>query len=84
MTYPVTIVLDRYGGVYSGGKWIAWALYPEDVPHEPGEDDSTALAFWHNERKHPCGRGVTPDAALANIRAAPLNPTDCAVEWGAP
>jgi hypothetical protein len=80
-TYPVTIVLDRYGGTYSGGAWIAWPLLPEDIPGEPTGDDTAAIVFWSNPRIHSCGRGSTPNEALANLEAAPLKPHERAVDW---
>ena len=81
MAYPVTIVMDRYGGSYSGGAWIAWPLYPEDVPREPEGDDSAAIVFWSGERKYPCGRGSTPNEALATLDSAPLQPQENALAW---
>lgn len=30
--YPLTIIKDRYSGVYSGGKWLAFNLDPEEIP----------------------------------------------------
>jgi len=81
MTYPVTIVLDRYGGTYSGGEWIAWPLAPEDVPGEPSGDDGAAIVFWSGRRTHPCGRGSTPNEALANLETKPLAADEVAVDW---
>jgi hypothetical protein len=81
MLYPVTIVMDRYSGTYSGGAWIAWPLYPEDVPGEPKADDGTAIVL-SGERKRPCGRGSTPNEALANLESAPLQPHQNAARWG--
>ena len=46
--------------------------YPEDVPREPEGDDSAAIVFWSGERKYPCGRGSTPNEALATLDSAPL------------
>ena len=37
--YPTTIVIDRYNGCYSGGKWLAFPCFFYDVPEEiEGED----------------------------------------------
>lgn len=30
--WPITVVRDRYGGVHSGGTWLAFPLRPESVP----------------------------------------------------
>lgn len=70
--WPVAIIEDRYGGVYSGGAWIAiadadsafcsrtrvsWCL--EDGPHG---DDTDAMAFWADPPAWVAA-GTTPDAA---------------------
>lgn len=72
-TYPCTIVLDRYSGVYSGGKWIAYPLDPEDVPFAVVGDDNTCSEFWWdhnaNDRLLPVGRGTTPMSAFENLVA---------------
>lgn len=47
--YPLTITKDRYGGKYSGGKWIAWHLYACDVPKWRYFDDALDnFSFWKN------------------------------------
>lgn len=71
--WPVTIVADRYRGVYSGGAWTAWPLEPSELPTEIFEDDLECRAWWVKHRSNaeiPVGVGATPDAALASLRAA--------------
>lgn len=65
--YPVTIVLDRYGGTYSGGKWLAIQDY--QMPEEIGSSDPDEMLFWrsHKDEKLPIGRGETPDEALKDL-----------------
>jgi prevent-host-death family protein len=62
--YPCTIVADRYTGVYSGGRWIAYPLQPDDIPWAVEGDDSTCSEFWWDrnadDRLIPVGRGDTP------------------------
>lgn len=61
--YPCVIVLDRYGGVYSGATWIAW---PDDfAPDEAQGGDCEAAEFWAMARV--CGKGETPDKAYADL-----------------
>jgi predicted RNase H-like HicB family nuclease len=78
--WPVAIIEDRYGGVYSGGSWLAiseatyrlgrhltrvtWCL--EDGPHG---DDGDAMEFWSDPPEW-IAVGNSPDAALAKLRAA--------------
>ena len=48
--YPVTILTDRYGGTYSGGRWLAFDLPPEEIPFEVDADDVTCYKFWKHEK----------------------------------
>ena len=79
--YPCTLVADRYTGVYSGGRWIAYPLHPEDVPFAVGGDDLTCSEFWWdhnvNDRLLPVGRGDTPAEAYDDLVAVMRgNPED--------
>lgn len=66
--YPITIVLDRYFGVYSGGIYTAWNLHPENVPKEIDGSDSECMDYW-NTNKALCGKGNTPNAAIDSLLA---------------
>ena len=44
--YPITVVCDRYSGIYSGGSYIAWNLETEDVPLDPQCDDVSCYSFF--------------------------------------
>jgi hypothetical protein len=66
--YPVTILMTRYGGVYEGGAWAAFPLYPVKVPSEAFADDVTCATWWE-EFAHAVGVGETPDAALADLES---------------
>jgi hypothetical protein len=69
--WPSTLVRDRYGGVYSGGQWIAWPLLPADVPVATSGDDVPCLHFWRDAAlgDTPVGKGSTPESALKALEA---------------
>ncbi len=71
--YPVLLLQDRYGGVYSGGQWIAiheanrlvtletraaWV-----VVHGPSGNDFDAASFW-SEPPDWIAVGASPDEAI--------------------
>lgn len=67
--YPLTIIADRYSGVYSGGAYTAWPGDEEDVPDEVSMDDVTCAHEWgviKSERQH-VGIGCTPSVALVDL-----------------
>ena len=64
--YPLTIIRDRYTGVYSGGEFTAWNLYPEDVPEEIYADDIGCSIFFRYT-KIVYGRGKTADDAIMDL-----------------
>lgn len=64
--YPLTVTLDRYSGVYSGGEFIAWPLEVGDVPKAPFDSDVECMAFWYSDHVM-CGVGNTPEAAIADL-----------------
>ena len=67
--YPLTIVLDRYTGVYSGGKFTAWWRDADQVPSEISADDVTCANYWFSEeRNEECiGKGDTIEDAVADL-----------------
>ena len=72
--YPLTITLDRYSGVYSGGLYVAWNCNADAVPTEPSDDDVTCADFWDRAEQDmldgdiPCyGIGVNPEKAILNL-----------------
>lgn len=67
--YPVTIIATRYGGVYEGGQYAAFACATELVPPEAEGDDTDAMVFWRDADPRLVGVGATPDAALAALKA---------------
>lgn len=66
--YPLTVVADRYNGCYSGGKWTAWNMYPDNLPYGPFGDDTSCLEFWSLDHAFPVGIGSTPDEAIRDLK----------------
>lgn len=75
--YPIAVVQDRYGGVYSHGAWLAVARSNhlengayrivrclEDGPHG---DDSDAALFW-SDPPDWIAAGGSPDEAINNLQ----------------
>ena len=77
--YPIAIIQDRYGGIYSGGRWLAIAnsnlpvgnmsrvdfVLCDDGVGPSGCDDE-AMEYW----KAPddwIAAGGTPDEAMKNL-----------------
>lgn len=48
--YPLTIVVDRYGGTYSNGKITVWNEFTENIPTDIYSDDCTCHDFWNDIR----------------------------------
>ena len=67
--YPLTIIADRYSGVYSGGEYTAWPCGEADIPSEVFMDDVSCAHEWgviKSERQH-VGIGCTPSVALVDL-----------------
>jgi hypothetical protein len=69
--YPLTVTVDRYSGAYSKGKWLAFALDPEDIPKDPFGDDCVVMEFWCGDEKdkYLIGKGETIEKAIADLDA---------------
>ena len=66
--YPVTIIKDRYDGVYSGGAWTAWNLNRAELPLGPFQSDVECAHFWMVlSHSILVGRGSTPESALHDL-----------------
>lgn len=75
--YPLTIVHDRYGGVYSGGCFTAWNEDFHRVPKDVDGDDTSCTIFRdrfkQGKLKNYCdkpiyvGMGSTPQKALDDL-----------------
>ena len=64
--YPLTVVKDRYTGVYSGGKFTAWNLEPYEVPLEICDGDGPCMNFW-DRKEVLAGCGETPTEAIIDL-----------------
>ncbi len=62
----VTIVRSRYGGIYEPGEWIAFPMWPDDLPSEWNADDVTCMN-WFKERRGEFGGGVSPQEAYEDL-----------------
>lgn len=70
--YPLTIVKDRYNGVYSGGKYTAWNCQPYFVPSGICGDDLDCPDTWDeilddDKIKNMFGVGDTIESAIKNL-----------------
>lgn len=69
--YHLTITMDRYNGVYSGGTFTAWNLDPDEVPWEIAGGDDTAMTIFEKinsgMRNLTYGVGRTPDEAAIDL-----------------
>ena len=75
-TYPLCVIKDRYGGVYSGGRYTAWYSDMSNTPYGIYEDNVTCAHTWSELRaarqngKLVYGIGKTPDEALHDLAIA--------------
>lgn len=69
--YPLTITMDRYTGVYSGGIFTAWNLNPDEVPWEIAGGDDSAMTIFEEINSGilnlTYGIGRTPDEAAIDL-----------------
>lgn len=45
--YPLAIISDRYGGVYSGGNYTAWICGIDYIPEGVFGDDVSCMVTWN-------------------------------------
>lgn len=64
--WPVTIVADRYHGLYSRGEWLAFPCEPQDIPAAVFGEDNECDEFWKNYEE-PVGKGTYADDALEEL-----------------
>ena len=67
--YPLTVIADRYDGVYSGGRFLAFNRRFYDIPEAIASDDVSCSEFWSifKNRNEIVGLGDTPDEAIKNL-----------------
>lgn len=76
-TYPIVVLQDRYGGVYSGGAWLAVSIADrlengsyrviKCLEGGPNGDDLEAQEFW-GAPPDWIEAADTPDHAVARLR----------------
>ena len=74
--HPVAVFADRYGGVYSGGRWFAVSTADEPfegemraswvLSHGPSASDVEAADFWIDPPVW-IGVGATPQDAVSAL-----------------
>lgn len=64
--YPMTIICDRYGGTYSGGRYTAWYKDFWDIPDEVDGCDPECSIFWL-QCEEIVGIGDTPILAAEDL-----------------
>lgn len=68
--YPFILTVDRYGGVYSGGRWLASFAVPMEVYEwGPLGDDVEAMGYWYNPGLICAGETPAQAICLAALRA---------------
>ena len=65
--YPLTVILDRYNGVYSDAKYLAFNMYPDLIPYGVMGDDMDCSDFWGEKHTFPIGKGNTAQEAIDNL-----------------
>lgn len=64
--YPLTVVLDRYNGVYSGGIYTAWNRDFDEIPSTVSGSDVPCMCFWMDTTEI-VGRGNTMEEAVRDL-----------------
>ena len=65
--WPLTITIDRYSGVYSGGKILA--INNEEFPQGVFSGDTECIEFWEgSENRNLIGVGDSIDEAVLDLK----------------
>lgn len=77
--FPIVVVEDRYMGVYSGFRWLAFPKFDEDYDYvkdlyDGAWGDDVTAAGWAADNQGRYWGGNTPDEAVENLRAFYPNP----------
>ena len=75
--YPFTLIMDRYGGTYSGGKFLAMNQFYDEIDTSIGGSDPDEMIFWIEFKqgepigflgdKMYIGKGDTPQDAIKDL-----------------
>jgi hypothetical protein len=66
--WPLTVVFDRYGGVYSDAEWTAWPLEPAEIPEAVCGNDADCQAWWTAAGDVLVGKGPSPNEAVNGLK----------------
>ena len=72
--YPLTIILDRYDGAYSGGKYLAFNEDYVDIPPSINGTDTQCKEFWDTHKDYLVGRGETIVEARIDLTVKLIKP----------
>lgn len=64
--YPLTIITDRYGGTYSGGKYLAFNKEYYEISTAVNGEDVECMNFWKCY-SDIVGKGNSPKEAVENL-----------------
>jgi hypothetical protein len=77
LPYPFTLIMDRYGGTYSGGQFLATNQVYDEIDTSIGGCDSEEMVFWREFKqgepigflgdKMYIGKGNTPQEAINDL-----------------
>ena len=65
--YPVTIIMDRYGGCYSGALWLAFNDFYYEIPGEVDGSDVECMMYWEEADKSKIGFGSSIQEAYQDL-----------------
>ena len=66
--WSVTVTTARYGGIYEGGRWLAFRATPSRLPDEAFGGDTVAAGWWETSGDQLwVGRGSTPQEAFDDL-----------------
>ena len=65
--YPLTIIRDRYDGIYSGGMYLAFNLDYDEIPSEISGSDIPCLEWWKENKYILVGKGYDITSAIFDL-----------------
>lgn len=64
--YPLTVIIDRHNGTYSGAKFLAFPLGFDEVPIDVDGSDTMCARFWKYVDA-PIGKGASAQEAIDDL-----------------
>ena len=65
--YPLTVISDRYGGTYSGGRFLAYPCDFDEIGEDVNGGDNACMDYW-DEFNGIVGKGATIEEAVQDLR----------------